>query len=48
MSSVQFTKNKVVEIGEGNVQFTQQSKLQQQSLDTWVTYTSLYTTEVHI
>ena len=38
--SVQFTKNKVVEIGGGNIQITQQSKLQRQSPDTWASYTS--------
>ena len=40
MRSVQFTKNKVVEIGGGNIQITQQSKLQRQSPDTWASYTS--------
>ena len=40
--SVQLTKNKVVEIGRGNIQFTQQKKhlLQRQSSDTWASYTS--------
>ena len=37
---MQFTKNEVVEIGGENIEFTQQSKLQQQSLDTWASYTS--------
>ena len=43
---MQFTKNKVVEIGGGNIQFIHQSKLQQQSPDTWASYTSYYTSEV--
>ena len=43
--SVQFTENKVVEIGGENIQ-SLQSKLQRQSLDTWASYASKYTTEV--
>ena len=43
---MQFSKNKVVEIGGGgrggNIQFTQQNKLQRQNLDTWASYTSQY------
>ena len=37
---MQFTKNKVVEIGGGNIQITQQGKPQRQSPDTWASYTS--------
>ena len=38
--SLQLTTNKVVEIGEGNIQITQQSKLRRQSPDTWASYTT--------